>query len=103
MGQIKNIKLQIVTDIKSCQNKMVFTEPYPAQEALGTTKVGDLFGFLQRNGRPSSLIMRYNNWYHRIQSRYGALSNRPAARWPVVCLLGYMVLAQNRHAHDEEY
>jgi len=81
---------------------MVMTEPYPPQQSLGTTKLRDLFSFVTRNGRPSSLTMRYNNWFHRVQTRYGQLANRPAARWPLVCVVAYMILGHPSGHHGDE-
>ena len=64
-------------------------EPYRAAESLGTTKVGDFFGFLNRNRSAREIMLRFRNWHHRVGTRYGMRANRPGVRFP---LMGIFVM-----------
>jgi len=82
----------------------VIAEPHPAAEALGSTKLKDVFGFIWRNARPESFRQRFVNWNHRYSTRYFRNSNRPGIRLLVVGAAGAIYFAQNPEAaHDESH
>merc|ERR1712168_1409795 len=95
MGQIKNIKLHIVTDIKFTMPGVTY-EPYAQAEALGSKTLGELPGFLIRNAAPSKIWQRMANWRHRVHSRYGQVANRPGVRFPLVALAAMVCVLSER-------
>merc|ERR1712168_206059 len=94
MGQIKNIKLHIVTDIKFTMPGVTY-EPYAQAEALGSKTLAEVPGFLIRNAAPSKIWQRMANWRHRVHSRYGQVANRPGVRFPLVALAAMVWFCQN--------